>query len=361
MAPLPQGGDDVDVLREIAAGQVAPAYLVHGPDRVRHEEVLGALRQRLLAPVLGVLDETVVEGEPTAVSAVVEAASVPSFGGGRRLVVVRADPLFRADAEAAQAQAELAAFLEHPPPSACVLLLTEHEVPASNRLLAAVRKAGRVVSARRPGPRELAAWLQAEAKARGKVLPPVLADFLVQRCQSERLLLRNELEKLCAYAGDRRELAREDVLAVVGKSREERVFDLVDAVLAGRAGQATDLLRDLLRQGESPLGILALLARQYRLIWQARRARNPGELARMLSLHPYAAEKAWRQARVLGEGELAAALQAILEAEKAIRKGALPPEVALELACVVLAVRRPGRAPGPERGATSAGPRRWGG
>lgn len=348
--PAATGGQPSDgdpVLQEIAAGQVAPAYLVHGPDRLRHEEVVQALRERLVSPGWGELNEASFEGSPSTVPLVVEAASMPPLGGGRRLLIVRANPLLRPHGEgkgdgvgaaAGDPLERLVALLRHPPPTACLVLLSDFEVPASHRLLAAVRASGRVVPARRPGPRELAAWLQQEAGRLGKRLPPALAAALVARCQAERILLRNELAKMAAHAGTRTLLTQEDLEAVVGKSREERVFDLVDAVVARRADRAAALARDLLRQGEAPLGLVALIARQYRLVWQARRLKR-GEVARRLELNPYLAEKAWRQARGVSEAKLAAALEAILEAETAIKTGALPPEVALELLCVALAAQ----------------------
>lgn len=349
------------VLEEIAAGRAAPVYLIHGPDGARHREVVAALRRHLLAPGWEALNETVIAGEPAAVSQVAAAALALPFGGGRRLVLVPAAPLFRPGGEAARAAEELAAFLRQAPAEACVVLTVEEEMDPSHPLAAAARARGRVVAARRLGPRDLALWLEEEARARGKVLPPALASLLVARCQPDRLLLRQELEKMVAHAGDRSRLTRADLDAVVSPSREERVFDLVDAVIAGRPGRVLELARGLVAQGEAPLGLLALLARQYRLIWQARECAGPDEVARRLGVHPYLAKKAWQQGQGMSADEVAAALRVLLEADTAVRRGTWAPEAALEVGCVRLALRRSRPGPGRAPGATSSGPRRWGG
>lgn len=354
----PRGAAGDDVLEEIAAGRVAPAYLVHGPDRVRSEELLAALRRRVLAPGWEALNEARFEGAAVPLADVLELAAAPPFGGGMRLLVVRESPLFRGPAGApggargggargadaggggAADAARLAAYLERPAPTACLVFVTEGEVAAGNRGLAAVAAGGRVVAARTPGLKDLARWLQAEAAARGKRLDAELAAALVARCRADRLLLRNELEKLVAYVGDRPGIGRGDVAAVVGRSREERTFDLVDAVAARRPGRATALARDLLAQGEPPLALLALIARQYRLIWRMKSLAGAGvpaaEAAARLGVHPYAAEKALQQGRALAAADLAAALEAVLEADLAIKTGALPPELAVETLCVSL-------------------------
>lgn len=342
-APRRAAGDDV--LEEIATGRVAPAYLVHGPDRVRCEELLTALRRRVLAPGWEALNEARFEGAAVPLAEVLELAAAPPFGGGMRLLVVRESPLFQGPAGAprgggAADAARLAAYLERPAPTACLVFVTEGEVAAGHRGAAAVAARGRVVAARPPGPKDLARWLQAEAAARGKRLDAELAAALVARCRADRVLLRNELEKLVAYVGDRAGIGRGDVAAVIGRSREERTFDLVDAVAAGRPGRAAALARDLLAQGEPPLALLALIARQYRLIWRMKSLAGAGvpaaEAAARLGVHPYAAEKALQQGRALTAADLAAALEAVLEADLAIKTGALPPELAVETLCVSL-------------------------
>lgn len=352
--PARGGGASADpVLAAIAAGRPAPVYLVHGPDGYRHEEVLGALRHHLVPAGCEALNSAVLEGAAVSPETMVEMAMVPPFGAGRRLLVVRESPLFTrrgkggsgagagaGAGEAAPGARALSAYLRDPAPSACLVFTCVEAVEAGHPLAAEVARCGQVVPAPLPGAADLARWLQAEAAALGRRLAPAAAALIVERCPPDRVLMRNELSKVAAHAGDREVVGREDVLALIGKTREERVFDLVDAVAGRSPARALALMRDLLGQGEPALGILALLARQYRLAWQAKALSGTGgtaaEVARKLQVRPFQAEKAVRQGRRLSDGDLGRAFAVLLEADTAIKTGALSPELALELLCVKL-------------------------
>lgn len=340
---------DDPVLAAIDSDRAAPVYLVHGPDRFRQEQVLDALARQLVPAGYEALNSAVLDGGAVSPETIVEMALIPPFGAGRRLLVVHESPLFArrgkggrgsAAGEAAQDEAVLSAYLRNPAPSACLVFISAETVEDSHPLAAAVARCGQVVPASLPGAADLARWLQAEAAALGKQLSPALAALIVERCLPDRVLLRNELSKVAAHAGDRGAIERGDILALIGKTREERVFDLVDAVAGRSAARAAALVRDLLGQGEPALGILALLSRQYRLIWQAKALAGAGgasdEIARKLQVRPFQVEKALRQGRRLTDGDLGRAFMALLDADVAIKTGVLPPDLALQVLCVKL-------------------------
>lgn len=343
------GASDDPVLAAIAAGHPAPVYLVHGPDAYRHEQVLGALMRHLVPAGCEALNSAVLDGATVPPETVVEMALVPPYGAGKRVVIVRDSPLFArhkggkggsAAAEAGRADQVLLEYLRNPAPSSCLVFTSLETVEAGHPLAAAVARCGQVVPAPLPGPADLTRWLQAEAAGLGKGLSPAVAALIVERCPPDRVLLRNELLKLVAHAGEGAAITREDVLSLIGKSREERVFDLVDAVAARSPARAAALARGLLGQGESALGILSLLARQYRLVWQAKALAGegvpPDEIARRLQARPFQVEKALRQGRRFSDGEIGKAFAVLLEAEAAIKSGALLPDLAIEILCVRL-------------------------
>jgi DNA polymerase-3 subunit delta len=71
---------------------------------------------------------------------------------------------------------------------------------------------------------------------------------LKQRLGDDLRLLATELEKLALYAGDRAQISREDVEAVVAPVREEEYFALAEAVSEGELGRALSLFHEELRR-----------------------------------------------------------------------------------------------------------------
>jgi len=78
--------------------------------------------------------------------------------------------------------------------------------------------------------------------------------------------MANELEKLCLYVGSRAEITEADVRAVCSATREAVIWELLDAVGGRKLPQALAALKNLLDNGESPIGILIMLVTQIRLI-----------------------------------------------------------------------------------------------
>lgn len=96
------------------------------------------------------------------------------------------------------------------------------------------------------------------------------AARLVFTVGRDAALLRQEMDKLCAYLGERKEIAAEDIDQICTRSTECTVFQMVDAQVAGNNDTAFALLGDMLRSGEDRVGILAMLLRQYRILYHMR-------------------------------------------------------------------------------------------
>jgi DNA polymerase III delta subunit len=74
---------------------------------------------------------------------------------------------------------------------------------------------------------------------------------LKQRLGDDLRLIATELEKLASHAGERAQISRADVEAVVAPVREEEFFALGEAVAEGHLGRALQLFHDELRRKAS--------------------------------------------------------------------------------------------------------------
>jgi DNA polymerase-3 subunit delta len=77
------------------------------------------------------------------------------------------------------------------------------------------------------------------------------------------------IEKLIAYTGDRQNIEASDVDDIIGKTKEDRLFDLTTALASKNLNDCLLSLRDLLDQGEQPLLILSMIGREIRLLLHA--------------------------------------------------------------------------------------------
>ncbi|MBZ8135063.1 DNA polymerase III subunit delta [Afifella sp. IM 167] len=91
----------------------------------------------------------------------------------------------------------------------------------------------------------------------GLQIAPDALDYLVAHLGGDRGVTRRELEKLILYAGDSREVALEDVVAVSGESVELRNDRLIDHALTGDIARLADDLNRLKAEGGSPASVMS--------------------------------------------------------------------------------------------------------
>ena len=90
--------------------------------------------------------------------------------------------------------------------------------------------------------------LEQELKPLGKKLLRDAEVELKNRLGDDLRLIAMELQKLALYAGERPQITRDDVMAIVAPVREEEFFALSEAVGEGDLGKALQLFNDELRR-----------------------------------------------------------------------------------------------------------------
>jgi DNA polymerase-3 subunit delta len=86
------------------------------------------------------------------------------------------------------------------------------------------------------------------------------------------------LETLITYAGDKISIEESDVEEVVGKTKEDTVFDLTGALVARKLDVALSNLKDLFDQGINHVLILSMIAREIRFLLHAKMFIRSGKL-----------------------------------------------------------------------------------
>ena len=325
--------DYVAFLKAVERGQTPAVALLHGPEPFLLEEAVTHVTQALFPGEadLSLLRETL-DARETDADAIVQAALVLPWMSARRLVVARA-----VDALSAKQGEALAGYVRAPNPSTVLLLLAASALPGSHWLTQAVSAAWNV-SVAVPSGRQLSAWLCAQARSDGLELDQDAADLLIELSGNDLARLNGDVAKAALAGGqDNRRVGVSEVRAVVGEHRLRHVFDLTRAVTTRDAASALSVLELLLNAGEEPLGVLGMLVREVRAVWETaealRRGRREEDIARILRRPPAAATAVIERARTTGPGTAARLVERCWEAERRIKLSAPPrPELSLLVA-----------------------------
>ena len=334
-------------------------YVFHGENQFSLQEKLAGLRRRLAGgdAAMADLNTSILEGSRLSLGELRHVCDAISFLADRRLVIVhgllsRLAPGDRGQEEDAPQKEEqdwrrrylqeLADYLPRLAPTTRLIFVENQSLRPNHPILELAREQdkGFVEHFKLPGDRELPGWIQQRARSIGQgQLSSEATAVLATLIGPDLRLLDIEIEKLLLYAGDRM-VTTEDVQLLVSHAREASVFDLVDCVGRRETGRALRLLHRLIDEGEPPLRLLAMLARQIRILIQLREVSedesDPREMARRLRLHPFVVQKGLSQARNFELAQLEAAHERVVQTDWAIKSGKSDPVLALDMLVVGL-------------------------
>jgi DNA polymerase-3 subunit delta len=230
--------------------------------------------------------------------------------------------------------AALPAYVPSMPPSTHLLLL-EAELRPDNWLLTALRPDSEVREFKPLEREALQRWIADRVRERRAAITPRGAAVLAESAGVNLWQLSGEIEKLSLYAADR-PIDVPDVRLLVPVAQSGTVFQLVDAVMAGRGEDALRLVRLLMDGGAAGSYLLTMLARQFRqflLVRDMQAHRVPrAEMARRLELRSdYILGRLLDQSRGYSEARLVAGYERLLEADLSTKRGIQDEDTAVEL------------------------------
>jgi DNA polymerase-3 subunit delta len=179
-------------------------------------------------------------GGPSFAAVADDLATIPLMAD-RRVVVIR-----DADKFITTARERLERWVTHPPATG-TLILECRSFPKTTKLAkAAVKAGGALNECKQLRGRDLADFLNQVARTLDKRLEPAAAGRLLALIGQDQGVLAMEVEKLALFVGQRATITPDDVATLVGLTREEKIFAVMDAAGLGQAGAALDLWRQVL-------------------------------------------------------------------------------------------------------------------
>ncbi|MCL6444505.1 MAG: DNA polymerase III subunit delta [Alicyclobacillus sp.] len=271
--------------------------------------------------------------EDGADSALMACATVSLFGL-LDVVVLEGCTALLASQKANRDTEALEAYLEQPVPDRILVLTVEGEKVDERKRLGKLAKRHVLVNCNTPKDDEAVRVLNWLAKAKSVDVAPAALQELWRRTGSLSLA-DPELDKAWTYTGGAR-IEAEHIAELVPARPEDNVFRWMDAVLQGDAERAFRTLHDVRLAGYDPLALMALVARQLRLVslvrWYGSRGESQAQMAGRLGVHPYAVRVAAGQARRVSAERVERLLCVIADAEYQVKSGRRDPDHAMEWA-----------------------------
>jgi DNA polymerase-3 subunit delta len=180
-----------------------------------------------------------------------------------------------ADKALLDGEEEISKILSSEIPEGHCLIITAGAVDKRKRLFKVMAERGVVLNFSRSRVEEKQKSQVLEAagdvlRKKGKSMDPEAMIALGRKTGFDLRKSMAELEKLIAYTGERRRIGETDVEDIVGKTKEDSIFELTASLTGKNPGKALLTMKDLLDQGVHSLVILAMIIREMRFLLHAK-------------------------------------------------------------------------------------------
>ena len=318
------------LLEDIKTGQFRQAYLLYGQEAYLKNQY----RDRLKAAMVqegDTMNFSSFQGKDINPAQIIDLAETMPFFADRRVILIQDSGWFKKGGEA------LADYLKSPSPPT-FFIFTEAEADKRSRLFKAVKEIGSAVEFSAQDETTLKRWILGRIKKENKGISRTGLDHFLQKTGSDMENIDRELEKLFCYTLKKDAITEADIDAVCTQQMAGKIFDMIEAVAAGKQREALQLYYDLLALKEPPMRILFLIGRQFSLLVQVKELRAKGydnrRIGEKTGLHGFIAAKYVNQASRFGMDVLKEALAECVKTDEAVKNGRMNDRLGVELLIV---------------------------
>ena len=249
--------------KRIAAGDLAPVYLVLGDDDLEKAEIADAFEQAVDEGLRAFNVERLDGAEVTLRQVVDAAATLPMMAARRIVIVRRAERCLAPKRESRASAADLAAFEEYladPYPHAVLVLVAadlDKRRRTTARLLAA---ATRVTGDSLASVADAERWVRRRVSAAGRSIEPAAARLVAARAGPDLPRLRGEVERLLLFVGEAPTVGLDDARMVAGPAAAHDDWAAARAIERGQTAAALREIALMMESGAAPYMVLGQLA-----------------------------------------------------------------------------------------------------
>ncbi|MGD2063596.1 MAG: DNA polymerase III subunit delta [Nitrospirota bacterium] len=306
-----------------------PVLLVEGSEARLAQRLVAGLRHLHAEEGAADLSFVRLDGAETDPARVVEECQGLPMLAPRKVVVVEGIAGWRAE----DLEDDLLPYVAEPNPSTILVLICT-KLDARTRAAKGLRRHALHLTCEAADERQAEQWCRDVARRQGVGLGDPVPRLLVKALGTDLALLESEVAKLSLQVAPGEVIEAGVAEEVVIGQRLPPIWDFIDHVARRERQAALRTLHRFLAEGQHPLGLLSLIARQFRLLIQAKEGLTDNHpraaVGRDLGLFPSQTEKVLRQATQFSLAELRAAYQRMSIADLDMKGHGLTPRLAIE-------------------------------
>lgn len=312
-------------------GVIKSLYLCYGSEDYIKKQYVNDIKNKIIEPSYEVMNLERHDGKKVSVDQIIDFAETMPFMSERRLLIIQDSGFFKSGRK--EESAKLLDYIDKIPSSTCIIFM-ESDIDKRTSLYKKVNKNHTALEFKTPSDRETVKLVKKELSSYDIQMDDRLIEYLVQVVPVGMESILREIEKLANYK-QKGKVTQLDIDTICTKSLDIRIFELVKMLGNKNTKKALEIYSNLLEMRESPIGILAMIARQFRMILKVKYMRQQGHangsIVSRTGFRSFMVTECAKQASNFTFAQLENAIKECLEADEAIKTGMIKPELGVEM------------------------------
>ncbi len=309
------------------SGKIEPFYIFLGEEVYLVEEALKVLKSEVFKDGGEDFNLDIYDANSIEMETVAQALETLPMMSARRLIIVK-----RAHELNTNGLEELSNMMSVPIDTACLVVLFE-SMDQRKKISKDLLKKATVIDFSPPHEKTIPTWIQNIAQKYDKKISLKDAHILKETVGTHLLDLSNEIQKLAAYTGERTEIQADDIEKIVSKTKLDSIFELTKAIGEKNLEKSLKIQKYLLDQGESEVGILAMVTRHIRILLLTQEAlikrMSSQSVSAYIGVPPFFTQSYVDQAKMFSRAKLLETYKELLKTDRHLKSSPISGEIYL--------------------------------
>ena len=255
---------------------------------------------------------------------IVEEASYVGLGIEEKWLVVSDADFFGTGKISESDNDLLCKYLENPIKSTNIIFTTLNGIDLRKKSVKLIKNKGNIINIPKMDKRALNTTLTNYLKSFDYSIDYQTINYIMDNSYNNLDIMFNELDKIMLYYSFPCKIKLADVIKITGEEKNNNNFDFVNAVVAKNLSLSLKILKNLKVYKVEPTTLVALLAREFRLMYYIKELKDKidtSEMMSYLSLADWQINKLYNNSMKYTKNELLKNLLYLCKIDLNIKKG----------------------------------------
>lgn len=260
----------------------------------------------------------------SSIKEIVEEASYVGLGSEEKWLVVSDADFFGTGKISESDNDLLCKYLENPIDSTNIIFTTLSGIDLRKKSVKLIKNKGNIINIPKMDKRALNNTLTNYLKSFDYSIDYQTINYIMDNSYNNLDIMFNELDKIMLYYSFPCKIKLADVIKITGEEKNNNNFDFVNAVVEKNLSSALKILKNLKVYKVEPTALVALLAREFRLMYYIKELKdkmNTSKMMSYLSLADWQINKLYNNSMKYTKNELLKNLLYLCKIDLNIKKG----------------------------------------